>query len=88
MHHVYIIYSASRDQYYKGYTGLSPELRLERHNEGWTRSTKSGIPWKLVFIKSFGSKSEALKFERFLKKQKNREFIERLLDSDQNELSW
>jgi len=51
-----------------------------------TLSTKSGIPWKFVFIKSFGNKTDAIKFENLIKRQKSREFIERLIQSDKNEI--
>jgi len=51
-----------------------------------TLSTKSGIPWKFVFFKSFGNKTDAIKFENLIKRQKSREFIERLIQSDKNEI--
>ena len=88
MYQVYIIYSESRDQYYKGSTGVGVKLRVQRHNDGWTRSTKSGVPWVLKYYISFKEKSEALKWENHLKKQKSREFIEGLINSKENELSW
>lgn len=86
MYYAYIIYSHSRDTYYKGHTSLTPQKRLERHNGGWTVSTRSGIPWILKFFKSFDTRSEAIRYELFLKKQKNRSFIESLIASDENEL--
>ncbi len=86
MHQVYILYSKRKDSYYIGSTGVGAVLRLQRHNEGWTRSTKPGIPWSLKYIRSFDSKSEALKWEKHIKKQKSRVFIERLVVSEENEL--
>ena len=88
MHQSYILYSQSKDRYYIGSTSVGVELRLKRHNEGWTKSTKSGIPWELKYAKGFGSKSEALKWEKFIKKQKSRLFIQTLISSDENENSW
>ena len=79
MYYVYIIYSKSRDRYYTGFTAGDPEWRLQRHNMGWTRSTKSGIPWKLVYHESFDTKTEALQRENFIKRQKSRKFIEKLI---------
>lgn len=61
MYQTYIIYSTLKDRYYIGSTGVGVEKRLERHNEGWTRSTKSGAPWALKYYLSFESKTEALK---------------------------
>ncbi len=86
MYQTYILYSKSKDRYYIGSTSVGVELRLTRHNEGWTRSTKFGIPWEVNYIKSFDSNTEALKFERFIKKQKSRGFIEKLIISKENEM--
>ena len=87
MYFVYIIYSDSKDQYYKGFTEAGPSIRLKRHNEGWTRSTKAGVPWELVYYRSFEIKKEALRWERYLKAQRNRDFMERLIASEDNELN-
>ncbi|SMO76675.1 GIY-YIG nuclease family protein [Fodinibius sediminis] len=86
MFYTYIIYSKTRDQYYTGSTSVEVELRLKRHNEGWTRSTKAGIPWELKYYRSFSEKSEALKWEYAVKRQKSRAFIERLIASPENEI--
>ena len=86
-HQTYIISSQTKNRYYIGSTSVGPDLRLQRHNDGWTRSTKSGAPWILKYLKNFDSKSEALKWERFIKKQKSRVFIEKLINSDENEYS-
>lgn len=82
----YIIYSKSKDRFYVGSTGVGPEIRLLRHNEDWTRSTKAGIPWELKFIQTFENKSEALTWERMVKKQKSRVSIGALITSKENEL--
>lgn len=67
---------------------MSVKLRLKRHNDGWTKSTKNGIPWELKYVQNFDSKREALKRERFIKNQKNRSFTVRLINSVENEISW
>ncbi len=87
MHQVYIIFSASKDRYYIGSTSVGIKTRLKRHNEGWTRSTRSGTPWELKFVCSYSTKSEALSRERFIKNQKGRAFIEMLINSEENECS-
>jgi len=86
MYQTYIIYSSSRDRFYIGHTSVGARKRLERHNEGWTRSTQSGIPWDLLYVKSFDQKSEAIKWEYFIKRQKSRSFIQKLIDGTENEL--
>ena len=85
IYQTYIIYSTSKDRYYIGSTGVGIRKRVKRHNEGWTRSTKSGAPWELKYYRSFKRKTEALKWENHIKRQKNREFNERLIASEENE---
>ncbi|WP_428235107.1 GIY-YIG nuclease family protein [Gracilimonas sp.] len=85
MHQTYIIYSENRDRYYIGSTSVGVAKRVERHNAGWSRSTKSGIPWVIKYVETFATKSEALAKERHIKKQKSRSYIEALIDSDSNE---
>jgi putative endonuclease len=63
---VYVLYSASRGVHYKG-SCADVERRLADHNAGRVRSTKNGRPWVLHHCEAFGSKTEALRRERFLK---------------------
>jgi len=77
-HYVYILYSNTKDRYYIGSTS-DIEERLKRHNAGATPSTKAGKPWKVVFTKPFDSKTEALKYEIYIKRMKSRKFIESLI---------
>ncbi|HBQ60299.1 MAG TPA: excinuclease ABC subunit C [Balneolaceae bacterium] len=72
MYQTYLIFSASKDRYYIGSTSVGVHKRLARHNEGWTRSTKSGIPWVLKYTRTFEHKSDALKCENLIKRQKSR----------------
>ena len=82
MYYVYILYSKRRDRYYTGFTANDLEWRLQRHNLGWTRSTKSGIPWKLMYYETYKTKSEALKREKQIKRQKSRVYIESLINGE------
>ncbi len=77
-HFVYILYSKSRDRFYIG-SSADIEQRLLRHNAGATPSTKSGRPWRIVYTKEFGSKTEALEYEIFLKRMKSKTVIESLI---------
>ncbi len=63
---VYIIYSESTDSFYKGQTN-NLETRIIRHNNGWEKATKSGIPWKLIWATKKSSRSSALLLETKLK---------------------
>src|SRR5699024_5674871 len=66
MFYTYILYSESIDQYYTGYTSVGVDRRLTRHNSGSSPSTKPGIPWKVTYVKSFETKTEAIKWENFI----------------------
>ena len=78
MFYTYIIYSKSKEKYYIGYTE-DLELRLERHNSGGSRSTKSGSPWKIVYYEVYKTKSEVIKREYEIKKRKSKKYIEKLI---------
>jgi putative endonuclease len=75
---VYILQSDQDGSFYVGYT-THPELRLAQHNRGEAQYTSRKIPWRLVYLESCSSKTEAIKRERFLKRQRNRSFYERLI---------
>jgi putative endonuclease len=78
MFFVYILYSSKRDRYYVGYTS-EIENRVAKHNSGSTPSTKSGIPWVLVYSEKFEFKTDAIKREKGIKNMKCRKYIEDLV---------
>jgi putative endonuclease len=80
---VYII-SNSDNIYYKGYTS-DISRRLEQHNSPLGKYTSERGPWALVFKLSFDNKSDALKFEKMLKRQ-NHNYLDWLIASHKNEL--
>jgi len=55
---VYILHSEKIDKYYVGITD-NLDWRLERHNNGWGKYTKRGIPWKIVYKEMYPTKSGA-----------------------------
>ena len=63
---VYILYSESLDQFYKGQTNNLGN-RVLRHNSKFEKATKSGIPWILVWSTLKSDRSSATIFERKLK---------------------
>ncbi|MBK7358769.1 MAG: GIY-YIG nuclease family protein [Saprospiraceae bacterium] len=79
---VYIIVSLQNGTFYKGFS-LNPVLRLKQHNDGLSKYTSKFMPWKLVYIEQFSSKSDALIREKNLKKATN-ERILALIDSPKN----
>ena len=83
MHYFYILYSEKRDRYYYGHSS-DVDIRLVRHNEGWSKSTKSGIPWKLVYYEKYSTNSEAIKRELEVKGWKSRKLVVDLIENWKN----
>jgi putative endonuclease len=65
---VYILKSELTDRFYVGQTE-NFERRFEEHNSGESRSTRSGIPWKVVYTIEFSSRSDAVRVEAQIKKR-------------------
>jgi len=73
-YYVYILESSVDGSFYVGQT-QNVEKRLEIHNKGYGKYTKTRRPWKLIFHVQLTSRSEAIKLERKLKSWKKREAI-------------
>jgi putative endonuclease len=78
MYSVYLIQSDVDNSFYVGYS-QDPHKRLLAHNNGESTYTRRKMPWKLVYIEQYSTKSEALKREIFLKAQRNTEFYKKLI---------
>lgn len=70
---VYILEN-HRGKLYIGQTGDVRE-RLKRHNGNQVHSTKNRGPWKIIYTKRVDGKSEAVRFEKYLKRLKNKSYI-------------
>jgi putative endonuclease len=83
-YYIYILKSLKSEKYYVGYT-TNITLRLEQHNKQEYFNTYTSIyrPWQLeaLFFVSEIEK-EAIQIERFIKKQKNKNLILKLLNED------
>jgi putative endonuclease len=77
---IYILYSNSSDIYYVGYTS-DFEKRLIQHNTSENSTfTSKHRPWLPMAVFYCGTEeSEAMKIEKFIKKQKSRRLIEKLI---------
>ena len=80
MYYFYILFSEKINRYYYG-SSHNPNLRLKLHNDGATKSTRYGIPWTLVYMEEFSTKSEAIKREKQVKKIRKRSYAENLIKS-------
>ena len=63
-------YDNSKKISYVGYTN-NIKKRIKLHNSSKGAKFTKGRKWRLIYKKKFSSKSEALKYEYFLKKNYN-----------------
>ena len=77
-HYVYILESLSDGSYYIGSTRDLNE-RLDRHNQGRSKYTKSKRPWRLVYHEEYPDRSSATKREYEIKGKKRKAFIDQLV---------
>ncbi len=75
----YIVYmlssvNSNKKKTYVGYTN-NIDNRLKKHNSNKGAKATRGYKWKVIYLKKFLSKSEAMRYEYKLKKNKK----ERLL---------
>ena len=77
---VYILQSEASGRYYVG-VSENPDLRLQEHNRGQTQSTRTGRPWRKVWLEGHDNRAIALAREREIKGWKSQRRIETLVDS-------
>ena len=63
--------SGFKNKTYVGYT-VDLENRLNKHNSSKGAKATRGYKWKIIFSKKFKSKSVALSYEYFLKKNRKK----------------
>ena len=83
MFYLYIIYSERADKYYVGHTN-NVERRVEEHNSNPRMTfTHKFRPWFLMASFAISeNRGDAVKVEKYIKRQKSRRLIERLIDID------
>ena len=61
----------------KTYVGYSnnPHIRLKKHNLNKGAKSTKGHNWKLIYTKKFKTKSEALSYEYYLKRDRKKKKI-------------
>ena len=72
-HYVYIIKTLDgyKNKTYVGYS-TNVKLRLKKHNTSKGAKATRGYEWKIIYKKRFLTKSKALSFEYFLKKDRKK----------------
>lgn len=73
MYYVYILESPTGIWYYGSSENLTQ--RLQDHNSNRAGFKRNKGPWKLIFKRDFQYTSEGLKFEKELKRIKNKKYI-------------
>jgi putative endonuclease len=76
---VYILFSATLNKYYVGYSGDIIEERIRRHNSNHKGFTGRKADWILVYKELYPTKSEAVLREKEIKSWKSRILIEKLI---------
>jgi len=77
MFYVYVLRSLRTGRRYVGFCEELQE-RLRRHNAGDTKSTRTGVPWVMVYSEPFKTRIEAIRRERYFKTGRGREELERI----------
>ena len=77
MYTVYILYSDTLSQYYTGHT-KDFKQRLIMHNNKKVKSTKAGVPWKVIYTEEYQTKSEAYRREMKIKSYKGGQEFKKL----------
>ena len=74
--------------YYVGYSN-NYELRLKEHNQSEKNTyTSKHRPWVIKAVFECGNnKAEAVRLEKFIKKQKSKIFLQKRIDSEDIELT-
>jgi len=78
MFYCYILQSMKNNKYYIGSTEDLLK-RLKKHNSGLVKSTKSYVPWQLIYYEEYNTNKEAINREKQIKSWKKRVVIEKLI---------
>jgi putative endonuclease len=82
-YYIYILYSPSREKFYVGQTN-DVGRRLEEHNNPIRNTfTSKYLPWEMAcYFEVSQERASAMKVEKYIKKQKSRNFIKQLISSE------
>jgi putative endonuclease len=80
MFFVYILQSSINLKYYVGST-KEVTNRIEEHNTGECKSTRKGIPWRLVRAEEYLTRAEAVRKEKKIKARGIGRYLEDLVKS-------
>ncbi len=78
---VYVLYSASFNKIYIGYTSNLDDRMLSHNSLGKKGYTLKFRPWSLVYTEEFATRADAMRREKELKSAKGRKFIWELIET-------
>jgi len=76
--YVYLLQSKKTEEWYIGST-KDLQKRILRHDAGKNRSTKHGIPWKIIYCEVSLNQKDARAREKYLKSGMGRRYIKNRL---------
>ena len=79
MFYTYVLKSSTSGKHYVGSTE-NLILRLEQHNGCKVASTKSGVPWSVVYYEAYLTRKQALQGELFYKTGQGRRQLKKKLE--------
>ncbi len=77
-YYTYALYYYGFSRLYVGHTN-DINRRLEEHNEGKVESTKSYIPYRLIYIEEQKTRKDAVRREKELKTTEGRRFLKKFI---------
>lgn len=69
--YIYVLYNKVKNYIYIGYSE-NLKQRIEEHNSGYSKSTKSYLPLELVHYEAYKNKKDAKRRETYLKTNKGK----------------
>jgi len=78
MWYVYLLTSKKNGKWYIGSTH-DLQKRILRHNAGQNKSTKSGVPWKLIYCEISLNQRDIRAREKYLKSGMGRRYLKNRL---------
>ena len=76
---VYVLKSFKDNFHYIGHTH-DLQQRLKSHNYKKVRSTKAHVPYEIIYVEKYPSKSEAIKREYYLKRAEGNIWLRNYLE--------
>ena len=77
-YYTYVLISLKDTFFYIGHTNNLKD-RVKRHNDGRVKATKGRRPLKLFYFKEYETRSEAARYERYLKSFKGNDKFKEII---------